>query len=186
MFTFNSAHTWSNRLLKSAILPGRKRPEREEWANWQLREDAGFLFRHSPSPEAKDKWSQNKTYLSAVWVILTCVLGICVSCYFKFLRLFLNQKACKHLTHQSPATFFFLELSLKFAGLLCFEFNINAFKGFFNWIGFHYLFQQKIPHQLAEVGKTDDIKSVNNIFGSPVSDWKEVERVDWCMKCEKS
>jgi hypothetical protein len=34
------------------------------------------------------------------------------------------------------------------------------------------------------VGKTDDIKSVNNVFGSPVSARKEVGRVDWCMKCE--
>jgi hypothetical protein len=37
----------------------------------------------------------------------------------------------------------------------------------------------------TEVGKTDDIKSVDNIFRSPVSACKEVGRVDWCMKCEK-
>jgi hypothetical protein len=35
------------------------------------------------------------------------------------------------------------------------------------------------------VGKSDDIKSVNYIFGSPVSAWKEVGRVDWFMSCEK-
>jgi hypothetical protein len=32
-----------------------------------------------------------------------------------------------------------------------------------------------------EVDKSDDIKSVNNIFGSPVSAWKEVGRVGCCM-----
>jgi hypothetical protein len=37
-----------------------------------------------------------------------------------------------------------------------------------------------------EVGKIDDIKSVNYIFGNPVPSWKEVWRVEWCMKCEKS
>jgi hypothetical protein len=36
-----------------------------------------------------------------------------------------------------------------------------------------------------EVGKSDDIKSINNIFGSPVSARKEVGRVDGWINCEK-
>jgi hypothetical protein len=36
------------------------------------------------------------------------------------------------------------------------------------------------------VGKTDDMKSINYIFKSPVSALKEVVRVDRCMKCEQS
>ncbi len=39
---------------------------------------------------------------------------------------------------------------------------------------------------LPEVGKSDDIKSVNNIFVSPVSAWEEVGRLDCCMNYEKS
>jgi hypothetical protein len=39
---------------------------------------------------------------------------------------------------------------------------------------------------LSEVGKTDDIKTVNYTFRNPISAYKEVGRVDWCMKCEKS
>jgi hypothetical protein len=35
------------------------------------------------------------------------------------------------------------------------------------------------------VGKSDDIKSVNNIFGSPVSAWKEVGRVDFGLTVKK-
>jgi hypothetical protein len=31
-------------------------------ANWQIREDAGFHFRHNPSPVARNKFSFKKTY----------------------------------------------------------------------------------------------------------------------------
>ncbi len=34
--TFNSAQTWSTRLQKSAILPGQKRPEGEEWVKYHV------------------------------------------------------------------------------------------------------------------------------------------------------
>ncbi len=37
----------------------------------------------------------------------------------------------------------------------------------------------------SRVGKSDDIKSVNYIFGSSVSTWKEVGRVDWWMMWKK-
>jgi hypothetical protein len=46
--------------------------------------------------------------------------------------------------------------------------------------------QRKLNTLITRVGKSDDIKSVNNIFRSPVTSWKEVGRVDCCMKCEKS
>jgi hypothetical protein len=43
-----------------------------------------------------------------------------------------------------------------------------------------------VMQRWAKVTTLRDIKSVNNIFGSPVTSWKEVGRVDCCMKCEKS
>ncbi len=45
---------------------------------------------------------------------------------------------------------------------------------------------QKYSNSETEMGKSADITSVNDIFGSPVSAWEEVGKADWCMNCEKS